>query len=141
MTEVAEEVREGNAAETVAASANAECAQRANSLTQPSSVALDAVTQSARAAFRFTMSGIAAIDRAGSLVDAQPPTFRQARDWHHTCARHYSAGLVRWPRLLWAYLHMLLVAPALRFAEWVTASPARAAVAAVILAVIWIWRP
>ena len=141
MTEVREEVREGSPPETAPPLRNAESAQRANSVTQADSVALEAVTQSARAAFRFTLAAVAAADRAGSLGDAQPPTLRQARAWHHTCAGHYQAGILRWPRLLWGYLHLLIVKPVLNGLEWVTASPARAAVAAAVLAVIWIWRP
>ena len=141
MTEVREEAREGSPAETAPPSPDAESAQRAKSLTQPQSVALDVVTQSGRAAFRFTMSVIAAADRAGSLADVQPPTLRQARDWHHRCAGHYQAALLRWPRLLWGYVHLLIIKPALNGLEWVTASPARAFVAAALLAVAWIWRP
>lgn len=140
MTEVREEVREGSAPETVPAPLNAESAQRAKSLAQPDSVALQAVTQSARAGFRFTMATIAAADRAGSLGDAQPPTLRQARQWHHRCAGHYQAGLIRWPRLLWGYLHLLLVKPALNAAEWVTASPIRLAVALAVFFAFWFGR-
>jgi hypothetical protein len=87
------------------------------------------------------MSVLAALDRAGSLGDAQPPTLRQDREWHHRCAGHYEALIVRWPRLVWGYVHLLIIAPALRFTEWVTKSPPRACVAAAILAVVWIWRP
>jgi hypothetical protein len=116
-------------------------AQARESVTQADSIAFQAVTQSARAVFRGGVSVLAALDRAGSLPDAQPPTLRQARDWQHKCAGHYQAPLIRWPRLLWAYVHLLIIKPALNGLEWVTASPARSAVAAAILAVIWIWRP
>lgn len=143
MTLSDEKLREGSATadEAVPEAAAGARAHARNSVTQADSVALEAVTQSARAAFRFTMAAIAAADRAGSLGDAQPPTLRQARAWHHKCAGHYRAGILRWPRLLWGYLHLLIVKPALNGLEWVTASPARAAVAAAVLAVIWIWRP
>lgn len=97
------------------------------------SVVFDAVTQSARLLFRGGVSVLAALDRAGSLPDAQPPTLRQAREWHHECAGHYQALLVRWPRLLWGYVHLLLVKPALNAAEWVTASPVRLVVALAII--------
>lgn len=141
MTELREEVREGSPPETAAPEGDGQSAQRANSITQPSSIAFDAVTQSARFLFRGGVSVLAALDRAGSLPDAQPPTLRQAREWHHKCAGHYQALLVRWPRLLWAYVHLLIIKPALNGLEWVTASPARTAVAAALLAVVWIWRP
>lgn len=140
MTEVREEAREGSPPETVSQPRNAESAQRANSVTRTDSVAFQVVTQSARAGFRFTMSVIAAIDRAGSLGDAQPPTLRQARAWHHRCAGHYEALIVRWPRLLWGYVHLLLVKPALNAAEWVTASPIRSAVALVVFFAFWFGR-
>jgi hypothetical protein len=141
VTQIGEAVREGSPQEMPSAQPHAESAQRARSVAQPDSVAFQAVTQSARVLFQGSMSALAALDRGVSLRDAQPPTFRQARDWHHRCAGHYQAALIRWPRLLWGYLHMLLVKPALNGLEWVTASPARMAVAAAVLAVIWIWRP
>jgi hypothetical protein len=141
VTELREEVREGSPPVTAASPGEAESAQRAKSITQPSSVAFDAVTQSARFLFRGGVSVLGAVDRAGALGDAQPPTLRQARAEHHRCAGHYQAALIRWPRLLWGYVHLLVIKPALNGLEWVTASPARSAVAAAILAVIWIWRP
>ena len=142
MTTVDEAAREGSALPDEAApeSTAGARARARDSVTQHDSVALQAVTQSARAGFRFTMAVIAAADRAGSLGDAQPPTFRQAREWHHRCAGHYEALAVRWPRLLWGYVHLLLVLPALRSAEWVTASPIRLAVALAVLAAFWFGR-
>jgi hypothetical protein len=141
VTELREEAREGSPPETAAPSGEAESAQRANSITRTDSVAFQAVTQSARFLFRGGMSALAAVDRAGALPDAQPPTLRQAREWQHRCAGHYQAAAVRWPRLLWGYVHLLVIKPALNGLEWVTASPARSAVAAALLAVAWIWRP
>ena len=91
--------------------------------------------------FRGGLAALAALDRAGSLPDAQPPTLRQARAEHHRCAGHYQAAAMRWPRLLWGYVHLLIIKPALNGFEWVTFSPARAFVAAALLAVVWIWRP
>src|SRR5690349_17220582 len=138
--ELAEAAREGSApALPEAAESTAEsraCAR--DSVTRADSIAFQAVTHSARAVFRGGVSALAALDRAGSLPDAQPPTLRQAREWQHRCAGHYQSLLMRWPRLLWGYVHLLIVKPALNGLEWVTASPARAAVAAALLAVIWI---
>lgn len=85
------------------------------------------------------MSVPASLDRRGSLFDAQPPTFRQARTRHHECADHFQAGLLRWPRYVWGYFHLLIVKPLLNLAEWVTESPARFFVAVIIVAVIWFW--
>ena len=109
----------------------------ASSVAPADSIALDAVTQSARAMFRGSMSVLAALDRAGSLGDAQLPTLRQARAEHHRCAGHYRSPLLRLPRLLWAYVHLLIIKPALNGFEWVTFSPARFIVAAGILAALW----
>ena len=142
MTELREEVREGSPPELPPAEEpTRRGAQRAKSITRTDSIAFQAVTQSARAVFRGSVSVLAAVDRAGSLPDAQPPTLRQAREWQHKCAGHYQSLLIRWPRLLWAYVHLLIIKPALNGLEWVTASPARSAVAAALLAVVWIWRP
>jgi hypothetical protein len=81
----------------------------------------------------------AMLDRPGSLAHAQPPTFRQARDRCHECAGHFQAGLLRWPRFAWGYLHLLVIMPALYLAVWVTESPARFIVTALIIAAICYW--
>lgn len=137
MTELREEAREGNAREfPPAEDPTRRGAQRANSITQPDSIALQAVTQSARIAFRFTMARIAAINRTTSLPDEQVKTLRQAWAWHRRCAAHYAAGLLRWPRQLWGAVHVTTVKPALNFAEWLTESPARCLVALAVVIVI-----
>ena len=87
--------------------------------------------------FRGGVSVLAALDRAGSLPDAQPLTLRQARAEHHRCAGHYQSAALRWPRLLWAYVHLLIIKPALNGLEWVTFSPARSAVAVAVIVAIW----
>ena len=75
--------------------------------------------------------------KPGSLVHSQPPTFKQSRDRHHECARHYGHSAIRWPRLLWGYFHLLVIKPVLNLAEWVTESPARFFIAVAVIAVIW----
>ena len=141
MTTVSEEAREGSFPEDEhepGSTAEARARVRA-SVTPPASVALQAVTDGAQAAQRLAASAVALLDRPGSLIDAQPPTFRQARDRHHECAGHFQAALLRWPRYAWGYLHLLLIKPVLNLAEWITESPARFTVALAISAVIWLW--
>ena len=106
--------------------------------TQPASVALDAVTQGAQAFRRGMASTLAALDRPGSLLDARPPTLKEARVWHHECAGHYDALLLSAPRLVWGYVHLLIVM-ILRGLEWITGSPIRLVVAAAVATVIWYW--
>lgn len=141
MTTVSEEAREGSFPEDEhdpdpTAEARARGQEDA---TVPASVALDAVTQGARAVRGVLVSGAAVLDRPGSLIHAQPPTFAQARERHHQCAGHYQAALMRWPRLAWGYAHLLAVKPALNLAEWLTESPARLAVALAVAAAVWLW--
>jgi len=112
---------------------------RASSVTPPSSVALQALTESGRVARRAGARAVALLDSPGSLAHSQPPTFAQARERHHECAGHFAAPVVRWLRLLWGYFHLLLVKPALNLAEWVTESPARFLITAVLVTVIWVW--
>lgn len=133
-----EEVREGSLPELPSADPTRRGAQRARSITRPSSVTRDAVTQSAQAACRTMASAVAVLDRPGSLADARPPTLREAREWHHRCAGHYEQVFMAAPRLVWGYVHLLIVV-ALRAVEWVTASPARIAVAAGVAAAVWYW--
>ena len=73
--------------------------------------ALNAVTERVRKAGQVVSSAAAVLDKPGSLAHSQPPTFRQARDRHHECARHYEALILRWPRLPWGYFHLLVIMP------------------------------
>jgi hypothetical protein len=113
------------------------------SLTLPSPASLVPVTQRARAAGMVAAraAGQAAeiLDRPGSLVHAQPPTFARAREQHHEAAARHSAPFVRGLRLAWGYLHLLLVKTVLNGLEWVTENPARFLVAVIIGAVVWLW--
>ena len=141
MTTVDEAAREGSSpagAEAPESTAETRAYARA-SVTPPASVALQAVTDGAQAAQRLALSAVALLDRPGSLIDAQPPTFRQARDRHHECAGHFQAALLRWPRYAWGYVHLVFVKPVLNLAEWITESPARFTVALAIGVVIWFW--
>jgi hypothetical protein len=135
------EVREGSLpAEAEAPESNAETRAPARaSVALPSSVALDVVTQSARAGRKALVSGAAMLDRPGSLLHSQPPTFAQAWEHHLACARHYDALLFRWPRYVWGLVHVFVIKPALNFLELVTSSPAWFLVTAAVAAVIWIW--
>lgn len=139
MTDVHEEVREGSLPDFLDPEGEAESAQRAISLASPSSVSRQVVTDSAQVARRAWASAVAFLDREDSLVDAQPMTFREAREHHHRCGSHYGVPLIKAMRLAWGYFHLLVIKPVLNLAEWVTESPARLFVAAAIGAVIWIW--
>ena len=134
MTEVQEAAREGSSLETAEPESKAESAQRARSITLPSATA---VTQRVRQAGAVASRAAALLDNPGSLMHSQPPTFRQARDRHHECARHYGHSAVRWPRLLWGYFHLLVIMSVLYLAVWLTESPARFFVAVAAGAAIW----
>jgi hypothetical protein len=140
VTEIVEAVKEGSPPELPSAEPARRSAPARESVTRADSIAFQAVTQSARAVFRGGVSVLGAMDRAGSLPDAQPPTLRQARAEHHRCAGHYQAALLRWPRLAWGYVHLLVIKPALNGFEWVTFSPARSLVAVALLCAFWFGR-
>ena len=139
MTNVQEEAREVRPADFPSPEGEAESAQRAESLTLPPSISRQVVTDSAQIARRAYASAVAFLDREGSLVDAQPMTFREAREHHHRCGSCYSVPLIKVMRLAWGYFHLLVIKPVLNLAEWVTESPARFFVAVIISTVIWIW--
>ena len=109
----------------------------ASSVTPASLASLRAVTERVRKAGQAASRVAAVLDKPGSLVHSQPPTFRQARDRHHECARHYQAAILRGPRLLWGYFHLLVIMPVLYLVVWVTESPARFLVTAAIIAAVW----
>ena len=137
MTTVQEAAREGSSPETPTAEAGPESAQRARSVTPPFATARTAVTERVRVAGHLAAKGMALLDKPGSLVHSQPPTFKQSRDRHHECAGHYGHSAVRWPRLLWGYFHLLVIMPVLYLVVWVTESPARFFITAILAAVIW----
>ena len=91
-SQVREGRQEGNSPADASGPPGADAHVRANSLTPRDSIAFQAVTHSARAVFRGGGSVLAALDRAGSLPDAQPMTLRQARAEHHRCAGHYQVA-------------------------------------------------
>lgn len=139
MTEVQEAAREGSSPGIAEPETSPESAQRAKSITPTALTASKAVTQRIQAGGKLLASGAALLDKPGSLVHSQPPTFRQARDRHHECAGHFNAPVLRYPRYIWGYFHLLVIKPALNLAEWITETPARFFPALIIAIVIWIW--
>ncbi len=109
------------------------------SIALPPRTAPAAVAERVRRAGEIASKAAALLDRPGSLVHSQPPTFRQAWDRQMECARHYGTPVVRWLRALWGAVHVLLVKPALNLAEWLGESPARAFIAVALIAAIWLW--
>lgn len=137
MTEVQEAAREGSSLENAEPETSPESAQRAKSITPTALTASKAITQRIQAGGKLLASGAALLDKPGSLVHAQPPTFRQAQDRHHECASHFEALLLKVPRYAWGYFHLLIIMPALYLVVWVTESPARFFVTAAVIAIIW----
>lgn len=115
----------------------------ASSVPLPAATALAPVTERARAvaavAVRAGAKAAELADRPGSLVHAQPPTFVQARVRHHERARKHQAPALRYPLLVYGYMHLVLVKSALNFLEWVTETPLRAAAAAVLILLVYFW--
>jgi hypothetical protein len=83
---------------------------------------------------------IAALFAGGSLLHARPASLAEAHERHLHAAGAFSVRSLRWPRLVWAYLIHLPVKTAAHVLDWVTESPARALVAALLLAAAWIWH-
>lgn len=133
-----EAVREGSLPELPSAEdPTRRGAQRANSITPPAPIALDAVTQSARWV-RARLGRLLSRPQPGGRGR---PGFPQAREWHHECAAHYRWNpAARWARLAWGYGHLLLVKSVTDFTEWVTESPARFCVALAVGLAVWYGR-
>jgi hypothetical protein len=90
---------------------------------------------------RAAMTRTAAfLDRPGSLAHAHPHSLARARERHHeAAARHTMVPALRVLRLTWGYFHLLLIKPALNFAEWATETPLRFSGLLALGLVIWIW--
>jgi hypothetical protein len=92
-------------------------------------------------AVRACVARVAAfLDRPGSLVHAQPPTFARAREQHHEAARRHDVfPVLGHLRLVWGYWHLLLVKPVLNGLEWATESPLKATGLIILFLIIWHW--
>jgi hypothetical protein len=140
VTTVREEAREGSSL-AVSPEINAEAGAHARaSVTLPSALPSAAsVTARVRQAGELVSRAGALLDKPGTLVHAQPPTFRQAHDRHRECAAYFQLPVLRFARRAWGWFHLLVIKPALNGLEWVTESPLRAVIALAIAAVIWLW--
>lgn len=139
MTAVSEEAREGSSlAVPQEQEFNAEAGAHARaSVTLPSALPSTAVTERVRQAGAVASRAADALTRPGTLLHAQPPTFRQAHDRHKECADWFRSPVLRWLRRAWGWFHLLVIKPALNGLEWVTESPLRAAIAVALTAAVW----
>jgi hypothetical protein len=142
-TTTVEEAREGSSPadpqEPDSTAQSGACARESITRTTPAS--LRAVTQRVRLAGQVTAVRLGLLlDKPGTLVHSQPPTFRQARDRHHECAGHFGTPALSGLRLLWGYVHLLVILPPLYLLAWVTESPLRLFIAAALVTAIWFFR-
>jgi hypothetical protein len=77
------------------------------------------------------------LDRPGSLVHAQPPTFAQARERHHEAANRHGTTLFRHLRLVYGYFHLIVIKSSLNGLEWVSETPVLLLLAVIIGLVVW----
>lgn len=140
MTEIAEAVREGTSSPDANAESNPQSAQRVKSVPPIATLPSQAVTERVRALLRSPARIGELLDRPGSLMHAHPPTFARARELHHERAgRHNLWPPLRITRLVWGYFHLIVIKPALNFAEWVTETPLRLCGAVILALVVWHW--
>jgi hypothetical protein len=112
----------------------------ASSVTPDCSLSPEAVTPRVLAVRVMLARVTAFLDRPGSLAHAHPPTFARAREFHHERAtRHNLWAPLRVTRLVYGYLHLIVIKPALNFAEWVTETPLRLFGAIVLAVIVWHW--
>jgi hypothetical protein len=72
------------------------------------------------------------------LLHARPASLADAHAAHRQAAAHWNGALPRHLRHAWGWLHVALKA-VLHAADWVTASPARFFVAAMVAVAVWFW--
>jgi hypothetical protein len=96
-------------------------------------------TERARVRAAQVIGGTTAVlEKPGTLMHAQPPTFRQAQLRHHECAGHYAHPLARAPRVAYGYGHMLCIKAPLNYVEWATDSPLRGTIHALLGLAVWL---
>jgi hypothetical protein len=86
------------------------------------------------------LDGLADALSGGSLLHARPSSLAEAHTRHLHAAGAFRVRSLRWPRLAWAYLVHIPIKTAAHVIDWVTESPARALVAALLIAAAWIWH-
>jgi hypothetical protein len=141
VTTVREEEKEGSATATAPEpeiTAHARACPREDT---PSAAPLPSkeVTERVRVLREHLGKLAAYLDRPGSLVHAQPPTFARAREQHHEAAGGHNGLLLRGLRLTWGYAHLLIIKPVLNGLEWVTETPLRCFVAVALAFAVWFW--
>jgi hypothetical protein len=67
------------------------------------------------------LAGLAS--QPGTLLHAQPMTFRQAHARHRECAGHYQHPAAAGLRQAYGWLHMAFIKAPLNYLEWATQSP------------------
>lgn len=154
MTSVAEEVREDDGYEGLpfgpalprarahahvhAAARTAEIREDSAGLPSLPSPADRARVWLAQTTGKATPAITAVLEKPGTLMHAQPPTFRQAQLRHHECASHYAHAWSRGPRVAYGYGHMLLIKAPLGYAEWATDSPLRGTIHVLLGLAVWL---
>lgn len=78
------------------------------------------------------------ISAGASLAHARPSSLAEVRERHHRAAGQWNAAAMRWPRIIYGYVH-LGVKSLLHLIEWVLESPPRLATAAAVLYFLWFW--
>ena len=78
------------------------------------------------------------ISAGASLAHARPSSLAETRERHHRAAGHWNAAAMRWPRIIYGYIH-LGVKSLLHLIEWVLESPPRLATAVAALYFLWFW--
>jgi len=95
--------------------------------------------QAAAAAITAWAGGVTSAVQSGALVTWDPSSLADARERVHAAAAGWEALAVRVPRLLWGYGWLGFKA-VLHLIEWVTESPVRFVIAAVLVAVAWFFH-
>lgn len=138
MTTVREEAREGSSL-AVSPEINAEAGAHARaSVTLPSALPSAAsVTARVRQAGELVSRAGALLDKPGTLVHAQPPTFRQAHDRHRECAAYFQLPVLRFARRAWGWFHLLVIKSLTGGLDHYTESPLAALIVVAIGVTIW----
>lgn len=83
-------------------------------------------------------SAAALLEKPGTLLHAQPPTFRQAHVRHRECAGHYGHPAASRSRAVYGYGHMLAIKAPLNYIEWATDSPLRGTIHVLLGLAVWL---
>jgi len=78
------------------------------------------------------------LEKQGTLLHSQPPTFIQAHTRHQESAAHFRNRGLAGQRMAYGWFHLTVIKPSLNYAEWATESELRLIIHVLLGLAVWL---